>query len=554
MSLVSSFTLRPYASGNSHGSNSHGSNSHGSNSNNSNSGSNNGGSAFESYDSKSHAHDNPNDRQFLPIRIGKGIFAGTMLQDRTKRPASLRFELGGERPTLHQHQQHHLASQSLPEHDIEHEHDDDEEEDESESEQSHSLGTPNSKLELLHDPRQKQSLDLRRDDYKALHLQSVIRTHEQQRQIFGLQEEKRQLRLRLIDLQAKLLESQNAQQQLLQQHQQQHGMPIMEHPATPVKDSCNTRVDSKTLPNEDSEKDPPIQIVTHSIEHQQQQQQEEELDQFYTDEPVLLESGEKENVDPEAVAVVQEELPKRSHATPASSDDDTGITHYRKGLREVKPRKSGEPSDTTNNPPLTTRRSSRRNTSSNPGTRDSATTTKSMSTKTATPPDSPPQDGLVDAMLRSASRKSKRRQNTSTTTSHEGKSSLSPLLQQLNESCQSLSPILVNADEDEELEHHDLILAPTLDASVHDDDDDHDGVAVANTTRIVDRVPSSMSVAVAASEQPIITEAVLHFDEPPRRPKRSRRNPTVLLPNSFQAPALKKKKTKAVGKQKRSDL
>ena len=480
-------------------------------------GNGNGSSAFESYDCKnnpnhqrnlpiplSNSHPTNTLHQFIPIR--NGIFAGTMLQDRPKRPASLRFELGGERQLQAQLP---MSTQSpyLP---VE--------------EESKQPRTPSTLF--ISNPNAEP-------DYKALHLQSEIRAHEHQREISRLQEQKRQLRLKLIALQAQLLESQT-------QQQEQCAVPFVEDSATPQNENRRAVSESKSLSQhfDDDEDCPPVQIVTYSIEQQQQhpEHQLQEVAQLCSEQHSPLEAHEKENVHPTITSSI---VHHKTSPEVSSSDDCVRRNHVSRRRKRLHIEEVAFETNGESTPPRvpTTRRSTRRR----------AKTTVATTTAT-TPPESPPHDGLVDAMVRSAVRKSKRREQSGDggARSSQGKSvmssSSSPLLEQLNQSCKSLSPIPMN--DDEHVEDH---------PSLSEDNDTHDNscppprdVVPAMTTvgTSVDHhiAATAATLAVQGHDEGSDTVEENIVSEDPRRKRR--RKGLLLLPNSFQAPALKKKKGK----------
>ncbi|KAI2503280.1 hypothetical protein MHU86_11217 [Fragilaria crotonensis] len=349
MSLVSSFTLRPYSSVSS------------SCCDDDAGGGGNGSSAFESYDSTNNPNHERNHpiplsdthptntlHQFIPI--GNGIFAGTMLQDRPKRPASLRFELGGDRQLLPQMPM--TTAQSPPR-----------EEEESEQPRTPStLFSLNSKTE---------------PDYKALHLQSEIRVFEHRREISRLQEEKRQLRLKLIDLQAQLLESQTAQQQQQQQRNEEDvDVPLVEDPATPQHETRHARSESKSLPQQvDGDVEcPPVQMLTYS----NPQQEDDQL----CNEQIPVEVHDKENTNP-AITATSIVLHK-SNPEASSSDDCSGRKRGSRGKKRLHNNDEvafEKPPESTPPHLVTTRRSSRRRAKTTvpaAGTTTTATTPPSL--------------------------------------------------------------------------------------------------------------------------------------------------------------------------------
>jgi hypothetical protein len=156
MSVVSSFTLHPVIMGNVRTQ---------SNGETISFSSSLDGSAFKPYQTL---------EQFIPIQ-NSVLVPGTMLQDRTKRSPSHRVELGDGttcRPPM-----------------------------------PNPFQNMNSPVISNHtSPQALSGAQPKPFDFMSLHWQSQIRYHECQKKVFRLEEEKRKLRIQVIELQAKLLE------------------------------------------------------------------------------------------------------------------------------------------------------------------------------------------------------------------------------------------------------------------------------------------------------------------------------------------------------------
>ena len=360
-------------------------------------------SAFGSYDKQEQC-------SFVPIAQG-GIFPGTNLQNRPKRTGAIRFELAG--PTTH--------------------------------------NTHTSTMQL---------------DYTTLYFRSEIDRGEQKREISRLEEEKRQLRVQVISLQAELLQEREGSAcaactictytayDETRTHTEEATMHMFDQDTVvtaepkPIKLFHETEIeieieteteieteepitDAKEL-SEDMLVDASTEADTDAIDNHDDDQDPSEppVDQCEEEQDVLLSNVSLESSSPPVASddllkgIMQDLLDENNIETTNDSK--------RKRNSETKSRPSSSPCDdeTAETPSVTTRRSTRRS-------------------RKMAPINSPPPAAINEALQRSV-RSNRRNQTT-------------PL--ELNVSCEDLSPIHI---EEPAAPEEQLVAVHSEEAPVHE--------------------------------------------------------------------------------------